>query len=89
MKWVGCLTLARLPSFFASLAVALFTQDLRAVPAAVGLARAAGRITRGNVVFAVLTKVWSASAAICRACRRLPLGWPAGTALELGPPAAI
>lgn len=39
------------------LAVALFVNDLRAVPAALMLARAAGTTTWHNIAFAVLTKV--------------------------------
>lgn len=38
-------------------AVALFTSDVRAVPAALMLARAAGRTIALNIVFAVATKV--------------------------------
>jgi cation transport ATPase len=36
--------------------VALFTNDLRAVPAALMLSRAAGRVILANIAFAIVTK---------------------------------
>ena len=48
--------------------MALFTNDVRAVPAALRLARAAGATIRQNITFAVLTKVGPGRTVVPAAC---------------------